>query len=150
MAMASDPASSEGYVELPYTLPQDSTCSAVRRNAEIWDASLIGSRHEGWSFSIRTRITCLSRVAADGKGVSRCLIPRVLTYLKTQVCQANIGMLSRRSSGTRHPNSFLQSERPQCDELASRKFAAARQDVFAVLLFSHYPADPRPRRGPRH
>src|ERR1043166_5421883 len=35
----------------------------------------------------------------------------------------------------------------KCDELASPKIRRLRGRRVAVLLFSHYPADPRPRRA---
>ncbi len=57
------PASSEGYVELPYTLPQDSTrlwCCA-KRLLRSGCANLIGSHsREGWFSSMHIRITCPS------------------------------------------------------------------------------------------
>jgi len=135
MAMGQQcPASSEGYVEYPTRFLRIQLCFVLlgETTPEIWMRKLdwiAGAWRDGPS-RYAPGLHVFRRVAADGKGVSRCLIPRVPHVSQNQVCRRILAWLSRRSSGTRHPIRSSRASVRKCDELASPKNSpAARQNA---------------------
>jgi glycosyltransferase involved in cell wall biosynthesis len=144
-------SSRAGYVELPYTLPQDSTLFLVLRETtpEIWMRKLDWiARHGGMvlldvhpdymSFSGSPQTTTEYPVA---------LYREFLTYVKTRYAGEYWHALPKEVA--RHITQTRSSETGslEYDELASLRTRRLCGRRAAVLLFSHYPADPRPRRA---
>jgi glycosyltransferase involved in cell wall biosynthesis len=144
------PASSEGYVELPYTLPQDSTLFVVLRETtpEIWMRKLDWIAEHGGMVLLDTHPDYMSFGGSPqtAKEYPAALYREFLTYVKTryageywhalpqQVARQVIQIRSSRASVRK------------CDDLAVPRIRRLCGRRVAVLLFSHYPADPRPRR----
>ena len=134
-----------GYVELPYTLPQDSTLFLLLRETtpEIWMRKLDWIAQHGGMVLLDTHPDYMSfrgsPQAATQYPVS--LYKEFLTYVKTtypgqywHVLPRQIARYVRGISGEPH----------NLADLKTRRLFGKRA---AVLLFSHYPADPRPRRA---
>ena len=140
-----------GYVELPYTLPQDSTLFLLLREStpEIWMRKLDWVAEHGGMVLLDTHPDYMS---FDGLSQTATEYPvalyrEFLAYVRTKYAgeywhavpkevAAHVAQI--RSSGT--------SVR-KYDEFASPEIRRLRGKRVAVLLFSHYPADPRPRRA---
>jgi glycosyltransferase involved in cell wall biosynthesis len=143
-------SSSEGYVELPYTLPQDSTLFLVLRETtpEIWIKKLdwiaghggmvlLDAHPDYMSFDKSRQTTTEYPVA---------LYREFLTYLKTRYAGEYWHALPKEVA--RHVTKSRSSKTNSIeDEFASLKACRLCGRRAAVLLFSHYPADPRPRRA---
>ena len=143
--------SQTGYVELPYTLPQDSTLFLLLREStpEIWMRKLDWVAEHGGMVLLDTHPDYMS---FDGLSQTATEYPvalyrEFLAYVRTKYAgeywhavpkevAAHVAQI--RSSGT--------SVR-KYDEFASPEIRRLRGKRVAVLLFSHYPADPRPRRA---
>jgi glycosyltransferase involved in cell wall biosynthesis len=144
-------SSSEGYVELPYTLPQDSTLFLVlgETTPEIWMRKLDWIAEHGGMALVDVHPDYISfsgsRQTATEYPVQ--LYREFLTYVKTrypgeywhalpkEVAKRVIKIRSSKASVCEH------------DQLASVRSRRLRGRRAAVLLFSRYPADPRPRRA---
>src|SRR5580765_1394891 len=140
-----------GYVELPYTLPQDSTLFLLLRETtpKIWMRKLDWIAEHGGMVLVVTHPDYMS---FDGSPQTATEYPvpfyrEFLTYLKTRYAgeywhalpnEVARHVVRIRSSG------MSVRERHQ---LVSDKTRRLRGKRVAVLLFSHYPADPRPRRA---
>jgi glycosyltransferase involved in cell wall biosynthesis len=147
----SNSSSKGGYVELPYTLPQDSTLFLVLRETtpEIWMRKLDWIvQHGGMvlvdvhpdyvSFSGSRQTTTEYPVA---------LYREFLTYVKTRYAGQYWHALPREVA--RHVTKIhsYETSSSEYDELASLRNRRLCGRRAAILLFSHYPADPRPRRA---
>jgi glycosyltransferase involved in cell wall biosynthesis len=143
--------SSEGYVELPYTLPQDSTLFLVLRETtpEIWMRKLDWiAEHSGMAL-LDTHPDYMSFNGSQRKATEYPseLYHEFLAYLKTKYTGQYWHALPKEvARHIIHIRSSKTTFRDQ-DELASLKIRRLRGKRAAVLLFSHYPADPRPRRA---
>ena len=140
-----------GYVELPYTLPQDSTLFLLLRETtpDIWMRKLDWIAEHGGMVLLDTHPDYMS---FDGSPQTATEYPvafyrEFLTYLKTRYAgeywhalpnEVARHVVRIRSSGMSVRNGH---------QLVSDKTRRLRGKRVAVLLFSHYPADPRPRRA---
>ena len=143
--------SSEGYVELPYTLPQDSTLFLVlgETTPEIWMRKLDWIAEHGGMALV---IVHPDYVSFDGSKQTVTDYPaelygEFLTYVKTKYSGKYWHALPKEVA--KHVVKVRSSTTSICedDELAATGTRRLRGRRGAVLLFSHYPADPRPRRA---
>jgi glycosyltransferase involved in cell wall biosynthesis len=138
--------SSPGYVELPYTLPQDSTLFLVLRETtpEIWMRKLDWIAEHGGMVLLDVHPDYMS---FNGSQQTTTEYPaelyrEFLIYLKTKYAGQYWHALPKQVA--EHVTQIRCSENaeivvPKIHRLCGRRAA--------VLLFSHYPADPRPRRA---
>jgi glycosyltransferase involved in cell wall biosynthesis len=144
-------ASSGGYVELPYTLPQDSTLFLVLRETtpEIWMRKLDWIAEHGGMVLLDAHPDYMSfggsRQTATEYPVA--LYREFLTYIKTRYAGEYWHALPKEVAGYVNQIRSSRTSFREYDELASLKTRRLRGKRAAVLLFSHYPADPRPRRA---
>jgi glycosyltransferase involved in cell wall biosynthesis len=140
-----------GYVELPYTLPQDSTLFLVLRETtpEIWMRKLDWIAQHGGMVLVDVHPDYISFNGSRQTTTeySVALYREFLTYVKTRYAGEYWHALPREVA--RHVVQIRSSRTSsrEYDELASLKIRRLRGRRAAVLLFSHYPADPRPRRA---
>lgn len=144
---SSEARSKRGYVELPYTLPQDSTLFLMmgERSIEIWKQKLdwivrngglalvnihpdyidfSGTRRSRNNYPAERVIEFLEHVSTRYRENAWTPIPRELaTWYHPAVSRSP---LSTPGSGARAPFTGMRA---------------------AVLLYSYYPSDPRPRRA---
>ena len=144
-------SSRAGYVELPYTLPQDSTLFLVLRETtpEIWMRKLDWIAEHGGMVLLDAHPDYMSFDGCKQTATEypTALYREFLTYVRNRYASEYWSALPKevarhviqtRSSG----GSFRED-----NELASSKIRRLRGRRAAVLLFSHYRADPRPRRA---
>jgi glycosyltransferase involved in cell wall biosynthesis len=138
-------ASSDGYVELPYTLPQDSTLFLLLREAtpEIWIRKLDWIAKHGGMVLLDAHPDYMS---FDGSRQTSTQYPvalyrEFLSYVKTRYAGEYWHVLPKQVAT--HVRTALRQHN-SLDGLRTRRLFGKRA---AVLLFSHYPADPRPRRA---
>ena len=145
------PASSEGYVELPYTLPQDSTLFVLlgETTLEIWMRKLDWIAEHGGMVLLDTHSDYMSFGGSPpqtAKEYPAALYREFLTYVKTKYAGEYWHALPQEvASYIIHSRSSATSV-PEYDEPACPKTHRLRGRRAAIVLFSHYPADPRPRR----
>jgi glycosyltransferase involved in cell wall biosynthesis len=140
-----------GYVELPYTLPQDSTLFLVLRETtpEIWMRKLDWIAQHGGMVLVDVHPDYIlfsgSRQTVAEYPVA--LYQEFLRYVKTRYAGQYWHALPKEVA--RHITETRSSETGslEYDELASLRTRRLCGKRAAVLLFSHYPADPRPRRA---
>jgi glycosyltransferase involved in cell wall biosynthesis len=135
----------DGYVELPYTLPQDSTLFLLLREAtpEIWVRKLNWIAKHGGMVLLDVHPDYMSfetsRQTSTRYPVT--LYREFLHYVKTRYAGEYWHVLPKQVASyvrmALKPHNTL-------DGLRSRRLFGKHA---AVLLFSHYPADPRPRRA---
>jgi glycosyltransferase involved in cell wall biosynthesis len=144
-------SSSEGYVELPYTLPQDSTLFLLlgETTPEIWMRKLDWIAEHGGMALVIVHPDYLS---FSGSRQTATTYPaeiyrEFLTYVKTRYAGEYWHALPQEVA--KHVTKIHSSEANLCeyDELSTARTRRLRGRRAAVLLFSHYPADPRPRRA---
>ena len=146
-----DNSSSEGYVELPYTLPQDSTLFLVLRETtpEIWMRKLDWIAEHGGMALLDVHPDYISfngsRKTATKYPVA--LYREFLTYLKTRYAGEYWHALPR--DVAKHVTKIRSSEASpsKYDKLTAVRTHRLRGRRAAVVLFSYYPSDPRPRRA---
>src|SRR5436190_6071769 len=144
-------SSAEGYVELPYTLPQDSTLFLVLRETtpEIWMRKLDWIVKHGGMVLLDAHPDYMSFNDSRQKRTEYPaeLYREFLTYVKTRYAGEYWHALPKEVA--RHIVHIRSSKTifHDHDELASLKIRRLHGKRAAVLLFSHYPADPRPRRA---
>jgi len=144
-------SSSRGYVELPYTLPQDSTLFLVLRETtpEIWMRKLDWIAEHGGMVLLDAHPDYMSFDGCKQTATEypTALYREFLTYVRNRYAgeywhalpkevARHVIQIRSRGGNFREDN-----------ELASSKIRRLRGRRAAVLLFSHYPADPRPRRA---
>jgi glycosyltransferase involved in cell wall biosynthesis len=140
-----------GYVELPYTLPQDSTLFLVLRETtpQIWMRKLDWVAQHGGMVLLDVHPDYMSfngsRQTTTEYPVA--LYREFLTYVKTRYAGEYWHALPKEVA--RHVTQIRSAEAKLSayDELASLRTRRLRGKRGAVLLFSYYPADPRPRRA---
>jgi glycosyltransferase involved in cell wall biosynthesis len=144
-------SSSQGYVELPYTLPQDSTLFLVLRETtpEIWMRKVDWIAEHGGMVLLDAHPDYMSfdgckQTATEYPTALYC---EFLTYVRNRYAgeywHALPKEVARHVIQIRSPGGSFREDY----ELASSKIRRFRDRRAAVLLFSHYPADPRPRRA---
>jgi glycosyltransferase involved in cell wall biosynthesis len=144
-------SSSGGYVELPYTLPQDSTLFLIlgETTPEIWmrkldwiakhgGMALVNVHPDYMSFSGSRQTTTRYPVA---------LYLEFLTYLKSRYADEFWHVLPKDVANHVASIRSCEASVSEHDKLTSVTARRLRGRRAAVLLFSHYPADPRPRRA---
>ena len=144
-------SSSEGYVELPYTLPQDSTLFLVlgETTPEIWMRKLDWIAEHGGMALV---IVHPDYVSFNGSRQTTTDYPaelyrEFLTYVKTKYSgEYWHGLPKETAEHVIRVHSSTASVSRE-DALAAASTRRLRGRRGAVLLFSHYPADPRPRRA---
>jgi glycosyltransferase involved in cell wall biosynthesis len=140
-----------GYVELPYTLPQDSTLFLLLRETtpEIWMRKLDWIAEHGGMVLLDTHPDYMSFGGSPQTATeySAALYREFLTYVKTKYAGEYWHALPQEVAGHVIQIRSSRANVRKCDELASPKIRRLRGRRVAVLLFSHYPADPRPRRA---
>src|SRR5947199_5239554 len=141
-------SSSEGYVELPYTLPQDSTLFVVlgETTPEIWMRKLDWIAEHGGMALVDVHPDYMSfngsRQTTSSYPVE--LYREFLTYVKTKYSGEYWHALPKEVAthvirGRSFKASASDYQVPKTRRLRGRRAA--------VLLFSHYPGDSRPRRA---
>ncbi|HEX8280569.1 MAG TPA: glycosyltransferase, partial [Chthoniobacterales bacterium] len=141
-----------GYVELPYTLPQDSTLFLLLRetNVDIWIRKLDWIAQHGGMVLVDTHPDYMAFPGGRRRSTEYpvALYQEFLSYVRSkypgeywhalprQVAEHVVQARARRSVPTEDERSGLS---PKIRRLRGRRGA--------VVLFSHYPADPRPRRA---
>jgi glycosyltransferase involved in cell wall biosynthesis len=140
-----------GYVELPYTLPQDSTLFLVLREStpEIWMRKLDWIAQHGGMVLLDVHPDYMS---FDGSPQTTTEYPvalyrEFLDYVKTRYAGEYWHALPKEVAAHVMQMRSSKTSSREYDELASLKTRRLRGRNAAVLLFSHYPADPRPRRA---
>jgi glycosyltransferase involved in cell wall biosynthesis len=144
-------SSRAGYVELPYTLPQDSTLFLVLREStpEIWMRKLDWIAQHGGMVLLDVHPDYMS---FDGSPQTTTEYPvalyrEFLEYVKTRYAGEYWHALPKEVAAHIVQIRSSKTTSREYDELASLKTRRLRGRNAAVLLFSHYPADPRPRRA---
>jgi glycosyltransferase involved in cell wall biosynthesis len=144
-------SSTGGYVELPYTLPQDSTLFLVLREttAEIWMRKVDWIvEHGGMTLlDVHPDYMSFSDSRQTAKEYPVALYREFLTYVKTayagQYWQALPKEVARHVTRSHSAEASVR-QHSEPGFLRTRRLCGKRA---AVLLFSHYPADPRPKRA---
>ena len=140
-----------GYVELPYTLPQDSTLFLLLRETtpKIWMQKLDWIAEHGGIALLDAHPDYMS---FNGSQQTTTEYPaqfyrELLTYVRTryagQYWHALPNEVARHVVRIRSSTMSVRKRH----QLAPDKTHRLRGKRVAVLLFSHYPADPRPRRA---
>ena len=146
-----DSFSRGGYVELPYTLPQDSTLFLVLRETtpEVWMRKLDWIAQHGGMVLLDVHPDYMS-FTGSRRTITEypaALYQEFLSYVKTRYAGQYWHALPKEVA--RHVTQIRSSKTgsPEYDELSflrTRRLSGRRA---AVLLFSRYPADPRPKRA---
>ena len=148
---ATNSSSRGGYVELPYTLPQDSTLFLVLRETtpEIWMRKLDWIAQHGGMVLVDVHPDYMSFNGSRQTATEypAALYREFLTYVKTRYAGEYWHALPREVAAHTIQIRSSRTNSHEYDELASLKTRRLRNSRAAVLLFSHYPADPRPRRA---
>ncbi len=143
--------SSKGYVELPYTLPQDSTLFLVLRETtpEIWMRKLDWIAQHGGMVLLDAHPDYMSFNGSRPKATEypAALYREFLTHVKTKYADEYWHALPKEVARHVIHIRSLKTNFHDKDELASLKIPRLHGKRAAVLLFSQYPADPRPRRA---
>lgn len=147
---SSEASKSTGYVELPYTLPQDSTLYLILREKtpEIWMRKLDWVAKHGGMALVNIHPDYIN---FNGGNDSRATFPashvrELLDYVSTKYAREYWNPLPKDLAAwfvthrERHLNSAA------ADEVESVFAAKLKGRRAAVLLYSYYPSDPRPRR----
>jgi glycosyltransferase involved in cell wall biosynthesis len=142
---------SEGYVELPYTLPQDSTLFLVLREStpEIWmqkldwiashgGMALLDAHPDYMSFSGSRQVQA---------AYPATLYREFLSYVKTKYAGQYWHALPKEVAQHVNQARSFKTSRQEYGALGPLEDRQLHGRRAAVLLFSHYPADPRPRRA---
>ena len=145
------PASSEGYVELPYTLPQDSTLFVLlgETTPEIWMRKLDWIAEHGGMVLLDTHPDYMSFAGSPqtAKEYPVALYREFLTYVKTRYSDQYWHALPKDVATYVTQIGPSEASPYEYDKLAALRRRRLCGKRAAVLLFSHYPADPRPRRA---
>jgi glycosyltransferase involved in cell wall biosynthesis len=140
-----------GYVELPYTLPQDSTLFLVLRETSpvIWMRKLDWIAEHGGMALLDVHPDYMSFGASRQTATEypAAFYREFLTYVRTRYAGEYWHALPKEVAGYVNQIRSSRTSFREYDERASLKTRRLRGRRAAVLLFSHYPADPRPRRA---
>jgi glycosyltransferase involved in cell wall biosynthesis len=143
-------AAGEGYVELPYTLPQDSTLFVLlmEQTPEIWLRKLDWIVAHGGMALVNIHPDYLRFQNRDQEfgTYSFDLVRQLLDYVSTKYagqywnpCPCDLARWYRRALLDAQPGAAAATAPPPAKILRNKKAA--------VVLYSDYPADPRPRRA---
>jgi glycosyltransferase involved in cell wall biosynthesis len=142
---------SDGYVELPYTLPQDSTLFLLLRETtpEIWMRKLDWIAEHGGMVLVDVHPDYMffngSRKTAAKYPVA--LYREFLAYLKTRYAGEYWHVLPKDVAKHVTKSRSSEAKLAEYDKLTAVRTRRLRGRRAAVLLFSYYPSDPRPRRA---
>ncbi len=143
--------SKRGYVELPYTLPQDSTLFLVlgETTPEMWIRKLDWIVEHGGMVLLDAHPDYMS---FDGSRQTRAEYPvalyqEFLIYVKTRYAGQYWHALPKEVASHVTKVRSLEAGPSECDEVGTLRSRRLRGRRAAVLLFSHYPGDSRPRRA---
>ncbi|PYL72975.1 MAG: hypothetical protein DMF26_15245 [Verrucomicrobia bacterium] len=150
-------AGGDGYVELPYTLPQDSTLFLLLREQtpEIWFKKLAWIAEHGGMVLVNVH----PDYTAFSNGSARMprefpveLYKQFLEHVRSRYAGQYWHSVPREVAAhvrrSRKVHQELDSRNGQFErQLVSPSFNRLNGKHAAVLLFSYYPADPRPRRA---
>jgi len=144
-------AGRSGYVELPYTLPQDSTLFLILRetNPEIWIRKVDWIVEQGGMVLLDAHPDYMSfnDSRQTAKEYPVALYREFLTYVKSRYASQYWHTLPKEVAQHVTRIHLSAASPSQYDELAFLRAPRLRGKRAAVLLFSHYPADPRPKRA---
>jgi glycosyltransferase involved in cell wall biosynthesis len=144
-------SSRAGYVELPYTLPQDSTLFLVLRESspEIWMRKLDWIAQHGGMVLLDVHPDYMSFNGSPQttNEYPVALYREFLDYVKTRYAGEYWHALPKEVAAHIIQIRSSKTSSREYDELASLKIRRLRGRNAAVLLFSYFPADPRPRRA---
>lgn len=134
-----------GYVELPYTLPQDSTLFILLREKtpQIWLRKLDWIAQHGGMVLVNIHPDYIDFDDSDRKGrrYPVTLLREFLTYLSERY-ESEYWNPSAAELATWYEDWHSSSQTRTADSPLPLHGKHS-----AVVLFSHYPADPRPRRA---
>ncbi len=127
-----------GYVELPYTLPQDSTLFLImgEKSVEIWKRKLDWIVRHGGMALVNIHPDYI-QFPEDPPVRGTYPVARIEEFLK--YVSANHGVEAWRPAPTHLADWYRETHRENARPLVSKRAA--------ILLYSYYPADPRPRRA---
>lgn len=133
----------DGYVEMPYTLPQDSTLFLLLREetSDIWKKKLEWIAEHGGMALVNIHPDYID-FSGSGQTNAEYPVARAREFLD---------YVSKRFAGTfwqplpRELAAWFAQNRPPASEEAAPSQSLRGQRV-GVVVFSHYPSDPRPRR----
>ncbi|MGZ4966177.1 MAG: glycosyltransferase [Chthoniobacterales bacterium] len=140
-----------GYIELPYTLPQDSTLFLLleETSEEIWVRKVDWIAEHGGMVLLDTHPDYM----AFGGGRLRAmeypvdLYERFLKHVREKYADQYWHALPRDVALHARKTRKAVTRPAAYSPAARKKIQKLRGRHGAVLLFSHYPADPRPRRA---
>jgi glycosyltransferase involved in cell wall biosynthesis len=142
---------SEGYVELPYTLPQDSTLFLLlrERTPEIWMRKLDWIAEHGGMALLDAHPDYMSfgKSRQAQTEYPAALYREFLSYVKAKYADQYWHALPKEVAWYVNHIGSSQASLREYGELAPLQDRQLYGRRAAVLLFSHYPADPRPRRA---
>jgi len=146
---------SKGYVELPYTLPQDSTLFLVlgEKNPDIWLEKTDWIARKGGMALVNVHPDYM---AVSGPGTARqypashyeSFLRHVRDHHRGKYWHVLARDLARWVKSSRSGLESAAAGNVQAPSAQSfERYSALRGKRAAVLLYSEYPADPRPRRS---
>ncbi len=153
-------ASGGGYVELPYTLPQDSTLFLVlqEKNPSIWiEKTKWVARNGGMALvNVHPDYINFGNDSGNPKEYSSEIYAEFLTTIKREFSGrywhplprelATWFKLNRKPAGGGSKPPFQISRKPTTIDQSDQPSRLSGKRA-AVLLYSRYPSDPRPRRA---
>ena len=162
-------ASPNGYVELPYTLPQDSTLFSLlgEKTVDVWQRKLDWITRYGGMALVDTHPDYMALPGRSGKAgeypieLYRQLLEHVCSKYAGEYWQplprevAAFVVQTENAARLRQglPDSLGPMLSPGSEtiggngQISRRTLRQLRGKRGAILLFSYYPADPRPRRA---
>jgi glycosyltransferase involved in cell wall biosynthesis/peptidoglycan/xylan/chitin deacetylase (PgdA/CDA1 family) len=141
----------QGYVELPYTLAQDSTLFLLlgEQTPQIWLRKVDWIARHGGMVLVNIHPDYIDFDETDRKGRSypAALVREFLRYLSERYCGEywNPSAAELAAWYKEWYNSEQAKVAPEQSTAFDRHRLQGKRA--AVVLFSHYPADPRPRRA---
>ncbi len=141
-----------GYVELPYTLPQDSTLFLLlgETTPEIWKRKLDWVAEHGGMVLLDTHPDYMSFDSSrpqTNTAYPASIYREFLSYVRDKYADEYWHALPREVAGHVRPRAAHAAATAANGRPVSPRAGRLRNRCGAVLLFSHYPADPRPRRA---
>jgi glycosyltransferase involved in cell wall biosynthesis len=139
-----------GYVELPYTLPQDSTLFLLlgERSADIWRRKLdwVAGRGGMAMVNVHPDYLCFEGERQSSKTYPVARYAELLQHITAHHGRAGVNYLPIQVAN--HVRAALAGRSARITlEPAQVDPPILRRKRAAVLLYSDYPADPRPRRA---
>ncbi|HUC85887.1 MAG TPA: glycosyltransferase, partial [Candidatus Acidoferrales bacterium] len=147
-----------GYVEMPYTLPQDSTMFLVLQETttDIWERKLAWIAQRGGMalLNVHPDYVSFERRKNDGSEYPAALYEQFLKHINANYAGMFWNALPREVAGWYRETCVNISDRPvpapagQATESHTEMLrrSALRGKRAAIVLYSYYSTDPRPRR----